>query len=200
MRETQKEATSTIYADYELALAALMEVEIKLAHGLTDAQRALDNACRASDASFQQQTARLASLLTNAQSRYSGAVASLKEHSVLLPPQVRAENGAAGDDGALKKAIEDHVAAVHSVDLRLREAAAARRADELDARNGAAQEAAEALHARQEKLRRERETAAESARAAGQAADRKHRLLLGICLAGVAVVILSLVLIMFNLN
>lgn len=191
-----------MYADYEAALSSLQAVPDQVAQGFANAQRASDDARKAADLSFQQQTARLASLLNNAQSRFNSAVSSLKEHSVLLPSQVRAEDGTEGEEPALKRAVDDHVAAVAAVDAQLREsmAAAGRAKDNAARRAGVAQKAAEALQARQQKLRREQVAANEAARqAAHKATVRRRRILFGICTGGVMLA-LVIVITIFSLN
>ncbi|MDT0197337.1 hypothetical protein Q9R30_18480 [Arthrobacter sp. AB6] len=196
------EAAADLFADYEASLTALLAVPDQVAQRLADANSGSDEARKAADVSYQQQTARLASLLNKAQSRYDSAGCSLKMHSVILPSQVRAESGVEGDERAVKRAVNDHVAAVTAVDAQVREAKAAAERAEDNARHraGAARKATEALQARQEKLRLEREAAADAAqRIAHKAAARKRRLLFVMCFGGV---MLALVIAMtvFSLN
>ncbi|MDQ0733465.1 hypothetical protein [Arthrobacter sp. B1I2] len=202
MSPQTSKAAAELFAGYEASLTALLAVPDQVTKGLADAKRDSDEAHKAADDIFQRQSARLASLLKNAQARYDGAVCSLKEHSVILPSQVRAESEVEGDEQALKRAVNDHVAAVTAVDAQVREAkAAAERAeDNAKHRAGAARKANEALQARQQKLRLEREAAAEAARRTEhQAAVRKRRLILGMCSGGF-VLALVIVLTVFSLN
>lgn len=190
------------YVDYEAALVSLQAIPDKLAQGFANAQHASDDARKAADLSFQQQNARLTSLLNNAQSRFNSAVNSLKEHSVLLPSQVRAEDGTEGDERALKRAVDAHVAAVATVDAQLREAmaAAGRAKDDATRRAGVAQKAVDALQARQDKLRREQEAANQAARiTAHKATVRRRRILFGMCFGG-AMMALVIVITIFSLN
>lgn len=202
MNPQPPEAAADLFTGYQASLTALLAVPDQVAQRLADAKRNSDEAHKAADVSYQQQTARLASLLSNAQSRYDSAICSLKEHSVILPSQVRAERGVEGDERALKRAVNDHVAAVTAVDAQVREAKAAAERAENNAKHraGAAQKATEALQARKEKLRLEREAAADAAqRTAHKAAARKRRLLFVMCFGGV---MLALVIAMtvFSLN
>lgn len=194
MSQQPSKPATDMYQDYEASLAALLAIPGHVEGGDAAAQRSFQDARKAADLSLQQQNARLASLAKSAQSRYDGAVRSLNEHDVLLPSQVHGETGVEGDGQALQRAVHDHVAAVTAVNAQV--SAAMRAKDEATRRGGSSRKAVEALQARQQKLRLEREAATEAAQRADlDNAMRKRRRLTAMYAGGamLSVVIVLLI-------
>lgn len=194
--------TAELYAQYEASLAALQDVPDQVTRGLDAARRSEETAQKAADAAFQQNSTRLAGLRRTTQSRYESSAAVLKEHDIRLPPQVRPEADVPGDEMSLKREIDAQARAAAAVDAGLKGALADAQRAQADAARRAqgAQQAAEALRARQEKVRRDREVAAAAQAAAEQASVRRRRLMFGLIGGGAAVLIVAVIVILVSIN
>lgn len=191
------------YAEYESSLSSLQAVPDAVARDLADARRSYGTACKAADDALQRESLRLAGLRRNAEARYGRAVAALETRDIRLPAQVRPDADLAGDDTSMRRALDGLSAALASVDARLREDADATRRAQKEASRRAvdAQLAADALRARQEKLRAERAKAAEDdrRRATEAAAQGRRRSIIVVSAAAVLVVAAIVgVLLIFN--
>lgn len=160
------------YEQYEAALSALQMIPGKLADELESARTAKEDARENADAAYHQHMTRITSLRRNVQSRYEAAVATLKEHEVLLPLQIRGAAEVPDEEAELARALEAQAIAAATVDSRASEAIT-RAEKEAAARAVNAREAAAALRLRQENLRRDKREAADKARLAADAARRR---------------------------
>lgn len=150
---------------YEAALRALVAIPATLRAALSEADREHRDRVAVAEQVLTSERQRLGRLERTVQHRYRAAAASLREHGVPVPEQVRPAPGTPGDPGGLARALEAHAAAVAAVDSAV---AATRRASERagtdPADRAAAQQAAEALARRRRR--------AEDARSAAQAQAR----------------------------
>lgn len=182
--------THQTYDEYEGAIAALLQIPARLNAGLSAADKTAASAKQAADGVFQQAQARLAGLRRTANSRYSSAVDSLKVHNVLLPPQVRPEAAASGEEDAVHQAVGAHTRACAAIGAAVETAAStvAQEKADLASRIQAGQQAVIALKLRQDRIRQEQVEAEAKAQAALAAQRRKRKLFLSSVIVAVAVV------------
>lgn len=187
-----QEARAT-YADYEMALETLLQIPTQLSSGLAAADETAAHAKQEADRVFQQSETRIANLRRTANSRYLTAVESLKTHSVLLFTQVQPETMSSGDEGDVRRAMNEHIQAVAAVEAEVKAVIriAAQEKNDAVSRAQAAQQAALALKLRGDRLRQEQ---AEAEAQAAVMAQRRKRLLI-ICSAIVAVMVVTVIVI-----
>lgn len=195
MPRPRTQVVQPTYDEYEGSLAALLQIPAKLSAGLASADKSATIVKQAADGVFQQAQTRLAGLRRTANSRYSSAVDSLKEHNVLLPPQVRPETATSREEDAVRQAVDAHTRAAAAIDAGIKAAARSAEQEKADAANRAqaGQLAALALKRRQDRIRQEQaeataREAAAKARAALADQRRKRTLILSSAVAAVVVV------------
>lgn len=185
------------FAQYEQALTSLQEVPDAVNRGNVAAQRNHQVAVEMANTTFGHEATRLAGLRRTIQSRYDGAVGALKAHGVVIPARVRPESPALGDVEALREAVDAHIAVLAAVESQLRRAAEAESRAKHDAthRIRDAQRSSDALRARQERIRVERERAEENARIAAEQAAVRNRRLLFLSIGAGAILLLTVIVI-----
>lgn len=191
-----QEARAT-YTDYEMTLATLLQVPTQRSSGLVAADETAARAKQEADRVFRQSEARIANLRRTANSRYLTAVESLKTHSVLLSTQVQPETMPSGDEGAVRRAMNEHIRAVAVVETEIKAVIriASQERNEAVSRAQAAQQAALALKLRQDRIRQER--AEVKAQAAVMTQRRKRVLIICSALVAVMVVVTIMVIVVF---
>ncbi len=191
-----QEARAT-YTDYEMTLATLLQVPTQRSSGLVAADETAARAKQEADRVFRQSEARIANLRRTANSRYLTAVESLKTHSVLLSTQVQPETMPSGDEGAVRRAMNEHIRAVTVVETEIKAVIriASQERNEAVSRAQAAQQAALALKLRQDRIRQER--AEVKAQAAVMTQRRKRVLIICSALVAVMVVVTIMVIVVF---
>ena len=189
--------TRATYTDYEMTLATLLQVTTQRSSGLVAADETAARAKQEADRVFRQSEARIANLRRTANSRYLTAVESLKTHSVLLSTQVQPETMPSGDEGAVRRAMNEHIRAVAVVETEIKAVIriASQERNEAVSRAQAAQQAALALKLRQDRIRQER--AEVKAQAAVMTQRRKRVLIICSALVAVMVVVTIMVIVVF---
>lgn len=185
--------TRATYTDYEMTLATLLQIPTQLSSGLATADETAAHAKQEADRVFQQSGTRIANLRRTANSRYLTAVELLKAHSVLLPTQVRSETMPSGDEGDVRRAMNEHIQAVAAVEAEIKAVIriAAQEKNDAVSRAQAAQQAALALKLRRDHIRQEQ---AEAKAQAAVMAQRRKRVLI-VCSAIVAVMVVVTVMV-----
>lgn len=185
--------TRATYTDYEMELATLLQIPTQRSSGLAAADEIATREKQEADREFQQSETRIANLRRTANSRYLTAVESLKAHSVLLSTQVRTETMPSGDEGAVRRAMNEHIRAVAVVETEIKAVIRIASQEKNDAvsRAQAAQQAAVALKLRRDRIRQEQ---AEAKAQAAVMAQRRKRVLI-ICSAVVAVMVVVTVMV-----
>lgn len=185
--------TRATYTDYEMMLAALLQIPTQRSFGLAAADETAARAKQEANRAFQQSETRIANLRRTANSRYLTAVESLKAHSVLLSTQVRPETMPSGDESAVRRAMNEHIRAVAVVETEIKAVIRISSQEKNDAasRAQAAQQAALALKLRQDRIRQEQ---AEAKAQAAVMAQRRKRVLI-ICSTVVAVMVVATVMV-----
>lgn len=152
-------AQSDLYAQYRASLTALEDVPDQITRGFDAARRSQESAQSTATSDFEQNSIRLSRLRHTAQTRYGAAVDALEERGAKLPALVRPVSGVAGDEKSLRQALDAQAKAAAAVNVSVT--------------GTSAQQAADALRARQDKARRDRKTSE-------QTAAHKRRLLFGL--------------------
>lgn len=149
--------TRATYTDYEMELATLLQIPTQRSSGLAAADEIATRAKQKADREFQRSETRIANLRRTANSRYLTAVESLKAHSVLLSTQVRTETMPSGDEGAVRRAMNEHIRAVAVVETEIKAVIriASQKKNDAVTRAQAAQQAAVALKLRRDRIRQE---------------------------------------------
>lgn len=174
---------SDLFARYESALTGLANIPRQLERDLAEAQAVYDTAIATAATSVMDEEQRLARLRQNITTRFSASAETLRDANVLVPRQVRAAAGQKGDPSSLAAAVSTQYEAEKAVEFELQTAANAAklRAAGDKSQVAAAQEAAEALRRRQEKIRKTRaetQAEAESKRVEEEKSMKQKRLLM----------------------
>lgn len=189
--------TRATYTDYEMTLATLLQIPTQRSSGLVAADETAARAKQEADRVFRQSEARIANLRRTANSRYLTAVESLKTYSVLLSTQVQPETMPSGDEGAVRRAMNEHIRAVAVVETEIKAVIriASQEKNEAVSRAQAAQQAALALKLRRDRIRQER--AEVKAQAAVMTQRRKRVLIICSALVAVMMVVTIMVIVVF---